>query len=420
MSRMPSLSRQLLKSVLSIYFIITLTVTLVQMGIEYVHTRDTISAELKSTERTFYPALATALWELNSEQLQAITRGVVGLPIISSVRVVDASHRVLADMSKPGVPRMSISHTFRVTYRYSGMDVHLADVTFVTASDVVFNRVALGYQMIIVSALIKSTALALLFFWVFRRQLGQPLRQLTEALSLVDLDSLARQKVDFRQRDDNELSRLERAFNRMLTRLDDERHAHEAKLLEMNRNLEKLVAERTNELSLANSYLEQLVRTDALTGAANRRHFVERICTEIQRVRRTKAPLSLLMLDLDHFKRINDRYGHGVGDEVLLNFADVVSSVLRAGDLFARLGGEEFAVLLPDAPLEGAAEVAERILEATKEQALRCNGAQIHYGVSIGAACFRPEDNSYEALLKRADEALYQAKRAGRGRIETA
>lgn len=415
------LSWQLLKSVLSIYFVITAVVTAGQMVIEYQHTRGMIQAELASTERTFYPALATALWELNNEQLQAIQRGLVDLPIITSMRVVDAFGHELSRLSKGDTGRAlgsNITHTFPVTYRFSGDDVPLATVTFEASSEVILQRVELGYQMILIAALIKSTTLSLLFVWVFRRRLGSPLKQLSDAVDSIDIESLGNKHVDFKQSEYNELSRLEQAFNRMLDRLHEERRSHDSSLTALNRSLEQLVEKRTEELRAANENLEQLVRTDTLTGAANRRHFVERMRVEIQRSRRSKPPLSLLMIDLDNFKQINDKWGHSAGDEVLRCFAQLASTHLRAGDLFARLGGEEFSILLPDTSLTGAEEAAQRIIQAVRQQQVASDKHQIQYTISIGVAELQDDEDDYEPFLKRADRALYSAKHAGRDRVE--
>lgn len=413
-----SLSWQLLKEVLSIYFAITLLVTLTQMGIEFQHTRQAIANELSSVERTFSPALTTALWELNFEQLEALHQGIIDLPIISSMRVRDASGKTLIDDSEKSVIGGQIIHTFKLFHHFSGENIFLAEVNFQTAGDVVFDRLRVGFQMILVSALIKSTALTMLFFWAFRRRLGAPLRKLTEAVTTVDLDSLKDQHIDLQQKEANELTRLEEAFNRMLSRLDDERIAHYAALEDLNKGLEQQVAARTHDLQLANQQLEQLVRTDPLTGAANRRHFVEQIHIEIQRARREQTPLALLMMDLDHFKSINDRWGHSAGDLVLRNFADLVRQLSRTSDLLARLGGEEFALLLPNTGLDGAREVAARILGLVREQSIATDAGQtIHYSTCIGAALLGPQENHYEPLMKRADAALYRAKEAGRDRV---
>jgi diguanylate cyclase (GGDEF)-like protein len=236
----------------------------------------------------------------------------------------------------------------------------------------------------------------------------------------VDLDSLgSKHRLDFQQVQANELTKLEDAFNRMLNRLEEERVAHYSALEAINQGLEAQVAERTHALEQTNRQLEQLVRTDPLTGAANRRHFVEQAQIEIQRARRDSTPLSLLMIDLDHFKRINDTWGHAAGDDVLRNFARIALTPLRVTDLFARIGGEEFAILLPNTGLDGAVELALRILAVARQQSIDCSNGQIRYNVSIGAAVLAAQETSYEPLLKRADAALYRAKEEGRDQVVT-
>jgi diguanylate cyclase (GGDEF)-like protein len=414
------ISWQLLKSVLSIYFSITIVVTLVQMGIEYRHTRNMIHAELARVEQTFYPALSSALWELNYAQLRALQQGLVDLPLITAVKVVDAKGQELlkseAGPSKDVFGEISVKHRFKVSYRFSGEDVYLAEVTFVTSRAVVLERLEVGFKMILVSALIKSAALVLLFFWVFRRLLGEPLERLIAAVSSIDLASLGNRRIDLRQKKTNELSQLERAFNNMLGALDAERKAHDASLEKLNKSLEAQVVKRTEELAEANRRLEQLVRTDALTGIANRRYFVEQAEVEIERTRRGNLPLSLLMIDLDHFKNINDTWGHASGDAVLQNFAEVAAGSLRVGDQFARLGGEEFSILLPNTTAEGAQDVAQRIVEVAREQSVARDGNKIRYTVSIGVATLRENEN-LDVMMSRADAAMYRAKQAGRDRV---
>lgn len=171
------------------------------------------------------------------------------------------------------------------------------------------------------------------------------------------------------------------------------------------------------DLEQHRAQLEILTRTDSLTGVANRRFFVEQVQLEFLRANRDGTPLSLLMIDLDHFKRINDKYGHSAGDLVLTSFAHVALVPLRATDLLARVGGEEFLVLLPNTTLDGAIEVALRILSASRQQVVECNNEAVHYTVSIGAASLEQGELSYEAMLNRTDSAMYKAKEGGRDRV---
>ncbi len=185
------------------------------------------------------------------------------------------------------------------------------------------------------------------------------------------------------------------------------------------RDLERLVEARTAALERANAALETLSNTDELTGIANRRAFDRVLGEAWRRAARAGSPLGLLMIDLDTFKRYNDRYGHLAGDRCLERVARILAgSVRRAGDLAARFGGEEFAVLLPDAGDEAAAEVAAAIQRKVWTLALAHHDAPSGMvTVSIGVAVETAFAGSPLDLVRRADAALYRAKREGRDRV---
>ena len=163
---------------------------------------------------------------------------------------------------------------------------------------------------------------------------------------------------------------------------------------------------------------EDMANRDYLTGAWNRRALFRVADRELQRARRTGRPLSLLVLDVDHFKRINDLHGHAQGDRVLVDLTAQAGAIIRRFDLFARLGGEEFALLLPEADADAALHAAHRLRQAMQRTLPESSGA-IAYTVSIGVATLR-EEESFSALLGRADVALYAAKEAGRNTVRMA
>jgi diguanylate cyclase (GGDEF)-like protein/PAS domain S-box-containing protein len=167
--------------------------------------------------------------------------------------------------------------------------------------------------------------------------------------------------------------------------------------------------------------LEQEAHTDALTGCANRRHFLELARHELARAHRHAEDVSLLMLDLDEFKAINDLHGHAVGDRVLQELVQVCQAILRSEDTIGRLGGEEFAILLPETGSGMAREVAERLCSAVAAVEVPLDGGPaLRFTTSIGVATLTPEDFSVSAILGRADQALYEAKRTGRNRVVAA
>lgn len=167
----------------------------------------------------------------------------------------------------------------------------------------------------------------------------------------------------------------------------------------------------------AKEMVAYLANIDPLTKSLTRRHFFNTAESEFLRFRRYHRQLSILVLDADHFKNINDMYGHYVGDLVLRNVSLVTLEQKRAQDTFGRLGGEEFALLLPETNLEQAKIVAERIQKAWEQTPCIVDGQLIHCTVSIGVAEAGPEDKSFEDVLQRADRMMYKAKEAGRNRV---
>ena len=167
--------------------------------------------------------------------------------------------------------------------------------------------------------------------------------------------------------------------------------------------------------------LQEFALTDFLTQVPNRRYFMKRLEEEHARIQRSSdGRAALLMCDLDHFKAINDTYGHAVGDQVLKNFADVLKAQLRKSDTVGRFGGEEFAVILADADVQIAAVFAERLQRSFAAQPLVLDGQTILVTLSIGIVVIRPDSECPEAALRQSDDALYRAKESGRNRFEVA
>lgn len=234
------------------------------------------------------------------------------------------------------------------------------------------------------------------------RSIIAPLRKLIGAVERIAAGDLG---VELPSARDDEIGRLTRAFNQMTDSLRRGRGEIEA---------------ASQALQQQNRLLERLSVTDSLTGLYNRRKLDEILTDQLARFRRNHRPFSLLMLDIDHFKPLNDVHGHLVGDEVLVQVASILVQTIRSVDFAARYGGEEFAVVLTDTSAAAALDTAERI---------RAKVAQADYGlahrrtavtVSIGVAECRADDATTDALLTRADQALYQAKGDGRDRVHCA
>ncbi|PIB54421.1 sensor domain-containing diguanylate cyclase [Pseudomonas sp. 2995-1] len=204
-------------------------------------------------------------------------------------------------------------------------------------------------------------------------------------------------------------------LGRSLTGMTQALLAKERQLQEANASLEATVAQRTADLTQANAELLKLATHDALTGVFNRRRFDEKLAENSLLFQRTGRTFALLLIDADYFKRVNDTYGHAIGDDVLCQLAALIESTTRATDFVARYGGGEFAVLLPEVEAPDSPDVvAEKIRAAVEAAVFPAVG---RLTVSIGVGVAEPSDRDSLALLKRADMCLYEAKAAGRNRV---
>lgn len=186
------------------------------------------------------------------------------------------------------------------------------------------------------------------------------------------------------------------------------------KMLEEEIELRKESEERLKVISLK---YQKMATQDYLTGVSNRRFFMERAQEELSRANRYTHPLTFMMMDIDHFKRINDTYGHHAGDQVLKNVASICTDNLRVHDLFGRIGGEEFSAMLPETNLNDAIVVAERIRKSIEEAEWAIDGKKVSCTISIGMSQLNDDSETLDNLMKKADEALYLAKSSGRNCI---
>lgn len=192
----------------------------------------------------------------------------------------------------------------------------------------------------------------------------------------------------------------------------------------LNISLENKVKKRTQQLEkelkarkILEKVLRQVADQDPLTRLLNRRSFMTRVNHEISRSHRYKDELAYMIIDIDHFKKINDSYGHLTGDAVLKNFAKKISKILRNSDFIARIGGEEFAIALPNTSMKAAKKLAERIRKDVAEHTVQHGNNSINFTVSIGLSKLMLNEKSIEGMFGRADSVLYQAKDSGRNRV---
>jgi len=257
------------------------------------------------------------------------------------------------------------------------------------------------------------TAIMLIIFAsLAARWTTQPLLKIAEEASHLDLenpDTLIKLRDDY-----EEVRTLSSVLRDLIQSLADKTR----QLNELNTNLEQRVTDRTRKLEQANRQLEQTVRTDALTGLHNRRYYFELGETAMKKAVRSGTPLAAIMFDADHFKKVNDSHGHGVGDKALVHLSRLAHDAIRDIDILARVGGEEFAVLLENTSEEAAAEVAERLRASIEASPLPLERGEIVLMVSVGVASFFPDSSDdLDDLMVFADKALYAAKASGRNRV---
>ena len=261
--------------------------------------------------------------------------------------------------------------------------------------------------------LIAVTMLGVLFaLWRMRRLLAASMGRLLASLHGYALGGTL---------DPSQLSRMPEELQPLACGIGDLAARMNAAFDELRQVLdqrEQVIAERTESLRLAVSDLDRLSRTDALTGSLNYRGFLETGANLWREAGASNEPLSVLALDIDHFKRYNDLYGHAEGDGALRRFAGAVrSALLHADDVLARPGGEEFIVFLPGSTLEQAMKVGERVCQRVRDaDIVHAASSEGRMTVSIGIATRQSGDDEVEQMLRRADAALYRAKAAGRNR----
>jgi diguanylate cyclase (GGDEF)-like protein len=181
-------------------------------------------------------------------------------------------------------------------------------------------------------------------------------------------------------------------------------------------SMRELLYRRSNDLAAANARIEELAQLDELTGALNRRYIMRFVNDEIAKVQRSAGTSCVAIIDLDHFKKINDRFGHPVGDEVLRGFAHAIFADIRMIDRFGRQGGEEFLLLLPDTDMDHAVQILDRLRDRIAQLDWATVSPDLSLTISAGVSTIRPNDTA-EDVLARADRALYSAKDAGRNRV---
>ena len=416
-----NLSQKMLRVIFSIYLVVTCLITSLQFLTEYLKTQDSISHELRQLEETVRGPIATSLWQYNQTQLDVLTAGLVKMPIIEGVDVKDKhGQQIIAKRAyqSGSTPLSVFDTTSEITWQLHNEQVFLGTLVLYSSSQVVLDRVLFGFVLIAMTAIIKLSVLFWLFIWAFDRYLAKPLSELMSQVTDVQKNQNVGKRINLSNIENNELSQLQHHMNMMLSAMEQDRQ----RLLEdeqSKRNwLEDAVTKRTEELLILNEKLKSLASQDSLTGVLNRGSFFATAQHLLVLCQRQKSQASLVLMDLDHFKLINDNYGHFIGDKVLIHFTQTIQTFLRKSDLVGRLGGEEFAIFLNETAMDEAFLLAEKIRKAISNSTLEVDGKIVTYTVSLGVDSSQSQNDSMDELFKRTDIKLYGAKDKGRDRVE--
>lgn len=418
-----------LTSILVVVSIVSLTFLTIQREREYFRQELEIQASLLLD--TLPLTMRDQLYRMELDELTDIVKVVGSNQDIEQFVIYDESGIILADSSLPNLKFSQIVDPlgyFLVTSKpgigYSawqedrftaGRPIILGNQTIGAvavgiSTQALDEKISALTRQSLIFALITLTVGLSLSLWL-GRQITGPLRALadiTEKMAGGDLSA----QIEIPSTD--EIGQLGIAFNQMATSIQK----REGELRDFAADLERTVDERTEELRRQNKRLERISIEDHLTGIYNRRYFFDLAEKEVERAKRYGNPLSVVILDADHFKKMNDTYGHLIGDQILVNLAKLCSENIRGQDILARYGGEEFVILMPEANQEAAQNSAERLRKIVAKTSMITGGLDVMITISLGVASW--ENGSaldFNALLARADRALYQSKETGRNRV---
>jgi len=350
--------------------------------------------------------------------MESIVDKLIAQPNVLSVVIHNAEGKVLAQRAKASQPGL----TFNTPVKFDNETI--GDVELTVSLERLNQALAQTYTNIALEQLFFGLVLGLLVYFATSRAVVAPIRRVTEMIAgIISSQNPSTAEVLVIETSD-EIGHLASMFNRMnLTISDYHRQLHQkidlanSALVQTNEELQMHSVElerRTQSLEKALKMVEKLATTDALTGLSNRRSFDDVFESSFARAARHNDPLTLVLFDVDKFKRINDTYGHGAGDEVLKGICLILNNRLRKSDFAARLGGDEFAILLDRTDTQAGLHFVQDLLESIAANEFVHAGTAIHATLSLGVAQRQDASASPEALYYAADKALYAAKGNGR------
>lgn len=415
--------------ILTVAAILVLTYTYTEREREY--SQKDLSKQAEIVLETTAITMRDELYSLEIDELQDLAKKLDENHEITLFIAYDKNGKVLVDSTVPGLsfsqtvdPLGAKLITLPVDETYQDWQPEqLVAGQSVRIEGKVIGAILIGFSTVqmeqkinelTLQGFILATVFAIvgaLFTFGMARQITTPLSELANVATEMEKGNLNVRAMPRPVND--EIGLLSTAFNQMAEAIQE----REKDLREQADGLERTVNERTSELQEQARTLEQMAVTDPLTQAYNRRHFYRLAEIEMKRAQASATPLSVIVMDADHFKRVNDTYGHQAGDQALIKLTEICQSAIRQTDVFARYGGEEFVLLMPDTDAQAAKSIAERIRANIEKTEIKVEGKIVRFTVSMGISTFHPPyEFTFDSLLTQADRALYKSKRTGRNR----
>lgn len=431
--RKSALMKRLIVTIFSLYFIIAVLVSVVHILFEYKNIHNQIELDLKSIHTSSANSLSAAIWNFNSEQVVNLVDGLLTLQFVSGVEIHHNTDGL--NIAKGDVyDRNSILYEGPIVYGDGGKDRVMGILKITASQSIIVDRISINVIFIIANAFLKTFFLSIIIFVIGYRIIGKPLDELFCSVSRLDFENVAqieKSKIEldenfFKQKD--ELTFLILAYNKTLDKLISrtvQRDKARTELEEKNMSLKHSVNEKTlalqekiTELNGMNEKLAILASTDPLTNLLNRRCFFERAKQELSRLKRNNKQAAVVIVDIDFFKVVNDKYGHPAGDAVLTVISKILKNSVRQHDLVSRFGGEEFAIFLSDVDMEKSIMLAERMRKNIAEQQVIYKGDIIKSTASFGLSMLTSDSQDINSVINDADKLLYEAKASGRNNLK--
>ncbi len=416
---------------LSLALFLGLALSAVTIVLDLLDEQAAARANAHSVAKAMQYQAAQAVFNIDPSLAETVTKGLSEYEQFRKVEIIDDLKDVLSSHTHPPATG-SLSKIANVLFEtdkpvtvqlyYPGLQEDIGCIkVYLNSYHVARDFLNRSFRTIIAS-LIRNIVLSGCLLALFYYTLTKPLVSVARQISEIDPANPQGKLQTNRLHASTELGHMTALLNNLLDRLHWVQHRQqqaEEKLLQHKIYLEDMVTQRTEELIKVNQQLAEQASQDPLTGIMNRRAFFDAAVPLLEQAKERQYPISLMMLDLDHFKSINDAHGHGWGDKVLKSFVTCVSKSIRGTDIFARIGGEEFVLILNAVDGQHAEALGQRICNSFSNQPHHIDGQVYYFTVSIGLVSCTPDLNTdLSTITRAADKALYLAKENGRNRLE--